>query len=74
MNNYPVTALGILDAGQQFNLIAVALSNKEDENMYSAMIQGVGTVLQSIGVEMDPECTMSDNSDAIQNNYTVLSK
>jgi hypothetical protein len=41
MNNYPVTALGVLDAGQQFNLIALALSNKEDENKYSAMIQGV---------------------------------
>ena len=31
MNNYPITALGILDAGQLFNLIAVALSNKKDE-------------------------------------------
>ena len=65
MKNYPVTALGVLDAGQQFNLIALALSNKEDENMYSAMIQGVETVLQSIGVHMDPECTMSDNIEAI---------
>jgi hypothetical protein len=46
MNNYPVTALGVLDAGQQFNLIALALSNKEDKNMYSAMIQGVETILQ----------------------------
>jgi hypothetical protein len=36
IGNYPVTALGILDAGQ-FNLIALALSSKEDENMYSAM-------------------------------------
>ena len=69
MNNYPVTALGVLDAGQQFNLIALALSNKEDENMYSAMIQGVETVLQSIGVHMDPECTMSDNCDAIQKSF-----
>jgi hypothetical protein len=30
IGNYPVTALGILDAGQ-FNLIALALSSKEDE-------------------------------------------
>jgi hypothetical protein len=48
-------------------LIALALSNKEYENMYSAMIQAVESVLQSIGVQMEPECTMSDNSDAIQN-------
>jgi MULE transposase domain len=52
-------------------LIALALSNKEDENMYSAMIQGVKTVLQSIGVHMDPECTMSDNCDAIQKSLLV---
>jgi MULE transposase domain len=69
VNNYPVTALGVLDAGQQFNLIALALSNKEDKNMYSAMIQGVETVLQSIGVYMDPECTMSDDSNAIQKSF-----
>ena len=69
MNNYPVTALGVLDAGQQFNLIALALSNKEDENMYSAMIQGVETVLQSIGVHMDPESTMSDHFNAIQKSF-----
>jgi hypothetical protein len=55
-----------MDAGQQFNLIAVALSNKEDENMYSPMIQGVKTVLQSIGVHMNAEFTKSDNCDAIQ--------
>jgi hypothetical protein len=65
MNNYPVRALRVLDAGQQFNLIELALSNKEDGNMYSAMIQGVETALQSIGVHMDPEYTMSDNCEAI---------
>jgi hypothetical protein len=69
MNNYPVTALVVLNAGQHFNLIALALSNKEDENMYSAVIQAVKTVLQSIGVHMDPECTMSDNFDAIQKSF-----
>jgi hypothetical protein len=31
MNKYPVTALGVLDAGQQFNLITLELSNKEDK-------------------------------------------
>jgi hypothetical protein len=69
MNKYPVTALGVLDGVQQFNLIALALSNKEHENMYSPMIQGVETVLQSIDVHMYPECTMFDNCDAIQKSF-----
>jgi MULE transposase domain len=69
MNNYQVTALGFFDAGQQFNLIAMALSNKEDKNMYWTMIQGVETVLQSIGVHMDPEYTMFNNCDAIQKSF-----
>jgi hypothetical protein len=37
--------------------------------MYSAIIQGVETVLQSIGVHMDPECSISDNFDAIQKSF-----
>jgi MULE transposase domain len=37
--------------------------------MHSAMIKGVETILQSIGVHLDPECTMSDNCDAIQNSF-----
>jgi MULE transposase domain len=61
--------LGVLDAGQQFNLIALTLSKIEDENMYSAMIKGVETVLKSILVHMDPACTMSDNCDAIQKSF-----
>jgi MULE transposase domain len=69
MNNYQATALGVFDAGQQFNLIAISLSNKEDKNLYWARIQGVETVLQSIGVHMDPECTMSTNCDAIQKSF-----
>jgi MULE transposase domain len=74
INSYPVTALGVLDAGQQFNLIELALSNKEYENMYSAMMQGVESVLQSVGVQVEPECTMSDNSDAIQKSFIRLSR
>jgi hypothetical protein len=31
MNNYPVTAVGFLDAGQHFNLVMLAVSNKTDE-------------------------------------------
>jgi hypothetical protein len=33
------------------------------------MIQGVETVLKSIGVQMDPDCTMSDSCDAIQKSF-----
>jgi hypothetical protein len=69
MNNYPVTALSVLDAGQQFNLIALALSNKEDEKSIRLRYKVWKIVLQSIGVHMDPECTMSDNCDAIQKSY-----
>jgi hypothetical protein len=32
MNNYPVTAVGFLDAGQRFYLVMLAFSNKEDED------------------------------------------
>jgi hypothetical protein len=31
MNNYPLTAVGFLDEGQQLNLVMLAVSNKEDE-------------------------------------------
>jgi hypothetical protein len=31
MNNFPVNAFGVLDAEQQFKLVALAVSNKEVE-------------------------------------------
>jgi hypothetical protein len=31
MKNYPVTAVGLLNAGQLFNLVMLTVSNKEDE-------------------------------------------
>jgi hypothetical protein len=34
LNNYPITVVGILNAGQQFNVIAFALSNKEHEEFF----------------------------------------
>jgi MULE transposase domain/SWIM zinc finger len=69
MNNYPVTALGVLDAGQQFNLVALAVSNKEDEELYTSLIMSVQTIVQALGITLKVECTMSDNCDAIQNAF-----
>jgi MULE transposase domain len=65
MNNYPITALGILDAGQQFNLV----SNKEDEAFYTSFLQSIQTHVQALGIVWSIECTMSDNCDAIQNAF-----
>jgi MULE transposase domain len=69
MNNYPITALGILDAGQQFNLIALAVSNKEDEELYTSFLKSIQSQVQGLGITWDVTCTMSDNSDAIQNAF-----
>jgi MULE transposase domain len=69
MNNYPITALGILDAGQQFNLLALAVSNKEDEVFYTSFLQSIQTQVQALGIVWSVECTMSDNCDAIQNAF-----
>ena len=35
---YPVTVLGVLDAGEQFNLVVIAVSNKEDEEIYTSFV------------------------------------
>ena len=45
MNNYPVTAVGFLDAGQQFNLVMLAVSNKEDEEFFCSLIQSLQNAL-----------------------------
>jgi hypothetical protein len=41
MDNYPVTAVGFLDAGQQSNLVMLAVSNKEDEEFFCSLIQSL---------------------------------
>jgi hypothetical protein len=38
MNNYPVTAVGFLDAGQQLNLVMVAVSINADEEFFCSLI------------------------------------
>jgi hypothetical protein len=51
MNNYPVTAVGFLDAGQHFTLVMLAVSRN---------------ALESCSIAISVECTMLDNCSAIQ--------
>jgi MULE transposase domain len=67
LNNYPITVVGILDAAQQFHLLALAVSNKENEEFFYDLLQAVKTSLIRLGARPDIGCTMSDNSNAIQN-------
>jgi hypothetical protein len=66
INNYPVTAVGFLDAGQQFNLVMLVVSNKEDEEFFCSLIQSLQNILASCSIAISVECTMSDNCSAIQ--------
>jgi MULE transposase domain len=65
-NNYPVTVIGVLDAAQQFQLITLAVSNKESEDVFYDLLQSVKRSLSRLNVEKHFSCTISDNSDAIQ--------
>jgi MULE transposase domain len=67
MNNYPISVLGVLDAGQQLNLVALAVSNKEDED--TSFVKSIQTQVQNLGINWAVDCTMSDNCDAIQNTF-----
>jgi MULE transposase domain len=66
LNNYPITAVGILDAGQQYTMIALAVSNKEDEEVFILFVQAVKDSSQLLELYPKFTCTMSDNSGAIQ--------
>jgi MULE transposase domain len=66
LNNYPITVVGVLDVGQQFNMIALAVSNKEDEEVLYCLLQAVKDSLQLLELYPTFTCTMFDNSDAIQ--------
>jgi hypothetical protein len=66
MNNYPVTAVGFLDAEQQFILFMLAVSNKEDEDFFCSLIQNLQNALASCTMGISVECTMSNNCSAIQ--------
>jgi hypothetical protein len=39
LNDYSITVVGILDAGQQFNMTALAVSNKEEEEFFYCLLQ-----------------------------------
>jgi MULE transposase domain len=69
MNNYPITVLGVLDAGQQFNIVALDVSNKEDEEFYTSFVKSIQTQVQNLGISWAMDCTMSDNCDAIKNTF-----
>jgi hypothetical protein len=47
IDNYPVTAVGFLDAAQQFNLVMLDVSNKEDEEFFCSLIQSLQNALAS---------------------------
>jgi hypothetical protein len=66
LRNYLITVVGILDSGQQFNMIALVVSNKEDEEIFYCLLQAVRDSLQLLELYPAFTCTMSDNSDAIQ--------
>jgi hypothetical protein len=66
LNDYPITVVGILDAGQQFHMVALAVSNREDEEFFYCLLQAVKDSLQVLELYPTFTCTMSDNSDAIQ--------
>jgi MULE transposase domain len=58
--------VGILDAGQQFHMVALAVSNKEDEEFFYCLLQAVKDLLQVLELYPTFTCTMSGKSDAIQ--------
>jgi hypothetical protein len=45
MNNYSVTAVGFLDAEQQFNFVMLAVSNKKDEEFFCSLKQNLQNAL-----------------------------
>jgi MULE transposase domain len=69
MNNYPVTALGILDAGQQFNQLASAVTNTEDEAFYTSFLQSIQIHIQARSIVWSIACAVLDICDAIQNAF-----
>ena len=69
LNNYPIIVLGCLDACQQFNLIALSVSNKEDEKAFSDFFKWTQRACMEVEADLTPDCTMSDNCDAIMNSF-----
>lgn len=68
-NNYPISVLGVLDAGQQFHLISIAISNKEDEFMYRKFISVSLSNMNQLYGTLEVQCTQSDQADAIMNAF-----
>ena len=72
LNNYPIIVLGCFDACQQFNLIALSVSNKEDEKAFSDIFIWTQRACMEVEADLTPNCTMSDNCEAIMNSFQNL--
>jgi hypothetical protein len=57
---------GVLDAGQKFHMIALAVSNKDDEEMSYWLLKAVKDSFQILDRNHTFTCTLADNSDTIQ--------
>jgi len=66
-NNYPLSVIGVLDSGQQFHLVAFAISNKEDESMYNNFISATLNTGRNLYPTIAVGCTQSDQSAAVMN-------
>ena len=72
LNNYHVIAVGVLDAAQQFNLVTLAVSNKEDSYLFESFLRCIKTDFQKKYGELDITATMSDNCNAIQSAFHAI--
>ena len=64
--NYPLTFVGVMNAGLQFRLLAVGFSNKEDSIMYESLVRHAEQVIYSRNLSIAVECTHFDYSTPIQ--------
>ena len=64
--NFPIAALGLIDAGMQFWLTSIAVSNKEDSTMYENLLQKTMEFFDPHEFKSQIVCTQSENYAAIQ--------
>ena len=69
LNNYSIIVVGCFDECQQFNLIALSVSNKEEEKAFSDILAWIQRACMEVEADFTPECTMSDSCDAILNSF-----
>eukprot|EP00171_Calliarthron_tuberculosum_P000609 IDg609t1 len=59
----------MLDSCQQFHLLGLCISNKETEELFAEFFQCNKTAMSRLNVDLNPDCTMSDNCPAIQKEF-----